>query len=284
MASLSAYFEENKNKIQHLIDTKNTTEDFPRPYLGMSQIGDSCMRKLWFYFRWVEKSIIDGRVNRIFQTGHESELKMVRDLESIGVETWATLDSQAEFVAVNGHFRGHSDGLARLIPGAEKTTHLLEFKTSSDKYFKIMVKKGVKEAKPTHHAQMVIYAYFSKVTRMLYVVYNKNNSAYYMERLHADGDYARDLIRKAEQVITCEDFNEFSKIGSGNASYYECKFCDFSDVCHNGKTPVKSCRTCTSANIIDDGKWECNLMKMEISTSQQKITCRNYQILECFED
>ena len=284
MADMGTYFADDNTNIVHLIDKAGTTEDLPRPYLGMSQLGDECLRKLWYYFRWCEKGMIDGRVNRIFQVGHKAEADMIRDLEAIGVETWDTLDAQAGFSAVQNHCRGHSDGMALNIPGSPKTTHLLEFKTSSDKYFKTTKKKGVQEDKPVHYAQMCLYMYFSKTTRALYMVYNKNTSEYYTERVHANNTFAKELIKKAEDVITCENVDEFPKIGSGTPAFFACKFCNYSQQCHFDAPPVRTCRTCTSANVLDDGEWGCGLQNDKIlSTEDQALACPNYNVLDCFD-
>jgi len=283
MASLTDYFENNKATIANLIDEENSVKQLPRPYLGMSQLGGECWRQLWYYFRWCEYSSYDGRVGRIFQTGHSAEETMIKDLESIGVECWDTLDAQEAFIAVNGHCQGHGDGAARNIPGAEKTDHLLEFKTSSDKYFKTVVKKGVMEEKPTHYAQMVLYMYFKKFTRGLYMVMNKNDSSYYTERVHADNTYAKDLIRKAEAIITSEDVDDFPKIGSGLPSFYKCTFCDYKDLCHNDADPVVTCRTCTSVSLLDEGRWGCGLQKDKpLTKEEQAEACPNYNKFECF--
>jgi len=283
MANLEAYFKENKSTISDLIDEAGKVKSLPRPYLGMSQLGEECWRKLWYYFRWCTYSEYDGRVQRIFDTGHRAEADMIRDLESIGVKTWDTLDAQAGFVAVGGHCQGHGDGMGIGIPDAPKTEHLLEFKTSSDKYFKEVQKKGVMVSKPLHYAQMVLYMKFTKATRGLYMVYNKNTSAYYTERVREDKTYAKDLLRKAESIITSETVEAFQKIGNGTESFFMCRFCDSSDVCHNGAKPVKTCRTCTSANLLDDGVWGCGLQKDKpLSTEEQAEACPNYNLLECF--
>ena len=286
MGNLGEYFSKSKNDIVELIDNKGTTEQFPREYLGCSQIGEECYRKLWYYFRHVKKSTIDGRLNRLFKVGHKAEADMIKALESIGIKTWDTLDSQAGFSGIGDHFRGHSDGACNNIPGSEKTTHLLEFKTANKKSFAEMKKKGVKESKPTHYAQMCIYAYYAKFTRMLYMVYCKDDSSFYTERLHADNVFAKELIRKAEQIITCEDVEEFPRIGSNSESFYLCKWCDYSDICFGHEKPEITCRTCSSVNIIDDGKWECGLINrnIELSLEDQHNACANYNLLDCFLD
>lgn len=284
MASLSAFTErQDKKHIVHLIDSKNTTKGLPRPYLGMSQLGGKCMRALWYYFRWVAEGEVDGRVNRIFQTGHKAEADMVRDLESIGVECWDTLDAQDAFVCVSGHCKGHGDGKAKGIPGAEKTIHLLEFKTANDKSFKAMEKNGVEKEKPTHYAQMILYMHFSKLTRALYMVYNKNDSSYYTERVHSNEKFAKELITKAENIVMAEEVNEFPKIGNGSKTWYECKFCDYKEVCFNEQEGIKNCRTCKYVDIIQDGGWECSINKDHLSIEEQALGCDNHELLNCLK-
>ena len=283
MVDFTKYKRENKNKITDLIDKENTTNSLPRPYLGMSQIGGECMRELWLYFRWAARDTIDGRVNRIFTTGHNAERFMIEHLESIGVKTWDTLDAQAGFSEVDNYFRGHSDGMAKGIPDDEEETYLLEFKTSSDKYFKKMVKEGVLKSKPTHYSQMQLYMHFSGAKKALYMVYNKNDSAYYTEVLESDESVALDLVRKAEDIITCDDLRQLPKIGNGSPSFFGCKFCNFSDVCHFDEKPVKTCRSCKRADLIGDGKWGCSLVDKEIPKEVEQIGCSEYVLMDCFE-
>lgn len=284
MANIGSFFEDHKNKLVDMIDEAGTTKSLPRPYLGMSQLGDDCMRKLWYHFRFCAQDSIDGRVNRIFTTGHKAEVFMIEHLESVGIETWDTLDAQAGFTAVDNYVRGHSDGMALNIPGAEKTTHLLEFKTSSDKLFKLVKKKGVKDEKYVHYCQMALYMHFSGATRALYMVYNKNTSEYYIERIESDEQLALDLIRKAEWVVESDSMNDFPKIGSGNASFFKCKFCNYSDVCHNNAKPHKNCRTCRSVYKSGDGEWGCKKHSIEkIAVENQYKGCDSHQYLDCFD-
>ena len=284
MANIGNFLDADKTRIVDMIDKAGTTKDLPRPYLGMSQLGEECLRKLWLYFRWTAETEIDGRVNRIFAVGHAAEADMIKSLESIGVETWGTLDAQAGFSAFSDHCRGHSDGMAKGIPGAEKTTHLLEFKTSSDKYFKTVKKKGVQVEKPLHYAQMALYMHFSGATRALYMVYNKNTSEYYTERVNANEEFAKDLIFKAGLVIHSEDVNDFKRIGSGTPSFFKCRFCDFKEVCFNEAKAHKNCRTCVHADVVDDGKWACSRHGLDdVSTENQAKGCGSHEYLDCLK-
>ena len=130
-----------------------------RNYLGASIIGDPCARKLFYSFRWVSPpERFDGRMLRLFETGHREEARMIADLRMSGVEVW-DVDENGEqfgFSDHGGHFRGHMDGVLMGVKEAPKTPHLFEAKTHNLKSFKKLLSEGV-ASKPLHVAQMQIY-------------------------------------------------------------------------------------------------------------------------------
>ena len=127
-------------KIETLIEDREIINE-PRPYLGLSGIGDPCSRKLWYGFRMVAKQKLTPRQHRLLNRGHREEPVIIVDLEAAGIKIKNTTDDQAEVTTGYGHIKGHSDGIADNVPDASKTTHLLEFKTANDKNFK-KIKKG----------------------------------------------------------------------------------------------------------------------------------------------
>jgi hypothetical protein len=44
--------------------------EWRREHLGGSQIGRECDRALWYGFRWATAPDFDGRLLRLFDTGH----------------------------------------------------------------------------------------------------------------------------------------------------------------------------------------------------------------------
>ncbi len=244
----------------------------PRGYLGMSSIGDPCSRKLWYEFHFAtDKNEFPERTKRIFDTGHIAEAFVIKDLEKIGCEV---TNAQAECVGVSGHFKGHIDGEVVGVIEAPKTVHLLEIKTHNDKSFKDVAKKGVKASKPVHYAQVVIYMKKRKLTRALYMAYNKNTSEYYPERIYADNDHARGLEEKATYIISSEEPppKEFSR------TWFACKWCDHFSICHDNTPAANNCRTCVNVDICDDGVWKCAKHKRNLSIEEQKKGCGDYQI------
>lgn len=289
MASLQSYKDrKSKTRLVDMIDSIPSKPDYPRPYLGLSGLGN-CIRSLWFGFRFVQKGSINVRTQRIFSYGHYAETIMIEALESIGIELWNTLEDQDEFIDCYGYAKGHPDCYGKNIPGAEKTIHLIEFKTMNDKSFKDTVKKGVKESKPTYYAQMVLYMYEKELTRALFMAVNKNNSEFYTERLKSDNGFAKELIEKGNTIVFCEDYNELPRIGNNKQSWYECKWCSYNKICF-GEEKVKeiNCRTCVNCDLINNGKFACSLDKSqengyELSTKEQKEGCNKHEFMECFK-
>lgn len=274
-----------QNTTKHKIECVDITNEKPRSYLGMSSIGDECERKLWLSFHWAAKKTHSQRINRIFNTGHIAEGFIIEDLKRIGVDcfyrfgdkkvemTGAIDEKQEGFVDVAGHFRGHCDGRVLGIPEAPKTEHLLEMKTHNDKSFKEVAKKGVKEAKPMHYAQMQVYMHYAGLKRALYVAYNKNDSDYYFERVYYDKGEAEDLIRKASGIIMSEEIPacKFSK------TWFACRWCEYKDICHGEDRAERNCRTCNKSDIFNNGKWECSKTGKEISYEEQLAGCRYHK-------
>ncbi len=267
----------------NIVEMDDVVEDNPRGYLGMSGIASDCERKLWYGFHWVNPlRSHTQRIERIFNTGHIAESFVISDLKRIGCEvyrygedghkiemTGAKDEKQDECSDIAGHFKGHTDGNIIGVPEAPKTEHLLEIKTHNDKSFKDLLKNKVRVSKPVHYGQMQIYMHYRKQTRALYVAYNKNDSAYYFERVYYDQTVAEDLVRKAREIITSEQppTKKFEK------TWFACKWCDYKDICHGSELPAANCRTCEHGDIENEGKWSCGLDDKELDKASQLRGC-----------
>jgi hypothetical protein len=233
----------------------------PRQYLGGSEIGHHCERYLWYKFRNSISEQFDGRLYRLFDRGHKEEARFVEELRGIGCEVheFDSDGKQFEIVALDGHFRGHADGVALGIPGAERTWHLLEFKTASADRFAEVAKSGVEKAQPQHYAQMQVYMHHLGLTRALYLVVSKNDDQLYAERIRYDGAVAEQLMRRAERIIRSP---EAPPRPYERNDYYLCKWCAARDLCWGLGTeavPVHAidCRQCCHATPKERGKWVC---------------------------
>lgn len=262
-------------EVEKSIEDGMIIQDF-RPYLGMSSLAEKCARKLWYGFRMCKHKEITPRVARLFQRGHKEEPIIQADLRAQGVICTVDPNNQPEFTHGNGHIKGHPDDKLLNLPDAPKTPHLGEYKTHNDKSFKDVVKRGVKLSKPVHFGQMNVYMYKWKLSRGLYVAVNKNDDARYYERVACDPESAKFLLNRGVDIISTEIPPE----RMAGPTFYECKWCDYYEICHYGEVPLKNCRTCQYCDICDDGKWECSGLKIELSFGQQKIGCDRYKLLK----
>lgn len=247
--------------INEKMELANNADPAPfRGHLGASSIGRECERQLWYAFRGIEHVKHHGRMLRLFERGHNEEPSLVKYLQMAGVTVHDT-DADGEqfrYSDIGGHFAGSMDGAGKGFIEAPKTWHVLEFKTSSQKYFNPMVKHGVEKSKPEHFAQMQMYMSWSKMKRAFYLMVNKNDDTLYSERVKYDSSIAKGLTEKARRIITSQ--NPPAKI-SEDPSWYKCKFCDFPEACHRDKQPTVTCRTClhsTPETDGEDGRWSCN--------------------------
>lgn len=229
-----------------------------RPHLGASLIGHACDRALFYTFRWALERKFPGRLLRLFETGQLAEPRMAGNLRRIGVEIHETSpDGQQWRVSDHGgHFGGSLDGAGLGFPEAPKTWAVWENKTSNTKGYKELLAKGLKAAKPLHHAQVTIYMGYTGMDRAMYTCVCKETDDIYSEWIHFDPvEFAR-LRVKAERIITAA---EPPQRMSNDPSWYECKYCDYHAVCHGETLPEVNCRTCAHSTPEMDGEahWSC---------------------------
>lgn len=245
-----------------------------------SSIGRPCERELWYRFRWAAlNQQFDGRMLRLFGTGHVEEARMIEWLRLAGV---TVLDrdpdsgEQWEVVALDGHFKGHLDGKALGLIEAPKTWHLLECKTHNTKSFAQLRTHGVAVAKPEHVAQMQIYMHLSGLTRGFYLAENKDTSELYSERIEYDAAHALAILAKAERI---RDAHQPPARISEDWQHWQCRTCAAAQPCHFGAFALRNCRTCLHASPVAGGAWDCARHDRVLSVDDQKAGCPNHLYL-----
>lgn len=255
-------------------EAQQQNEDWP--VLRCSQIGEPCDRSLWYAFRWTTSiKPHEGRVERLFQTGHREEIRMIADLLAIGCEVEEIDPATGEQWRVSflgGVFKGSADGRVKNIPGAEKTEHLIECKTHNDKSFQDWRRKGVKQSKPMHFAQMQIYMHGLGLTRALYVAHNKNTDEVETERVKYDPVRANALLIKAERIA-------FSDTPPERNESFACRWCRHVGVCKEAAWARTNCRTCLHAELTRDGEWRCSPTGATLDLEAQKVGCTAHLFL-----
>src|SRR5574337_807025 len=183
MADLSCLIDTTTiSKVDKHIEAEAAKEP-PRPYMGMSEIGDPCPRRLWLKYHTNFVEPFSGRLYRLFETGHIIEKRIVRDLRGAGYKVNRGKKSN-RFSDFDGRFQGHSDGIVSGIEESVKK-HILEVKSASDKRFKDFMTKGM-ESEPKYKAQCHLYMGYAGLKRCLFVIENKNTSERRQERIRFD--------------------------------------------------------------------------------------------------
>lgn len=239
-----------------------------------------CERHLWYRFRWAhEPEAFEGRILRLFDTGQVEEGRMIAWLGLAGVDVQAVdpdTGEQWEVVAVDGHFKGHLDGIASGFAEAPVTPHLLECKTHNAKSFAQLVKAGVAVSKPDHLAQMQIYMHLKGLTRAFYLAKNKDTDELHAERIEYDPTMAAQLLAKAQRVATAD--RAPSKISEYPDSY-ACRFCHSKGVCHAGDFGLRNCRTCLHSTPMPGGEWACARHERTLTLEDQATGCPHHLFL-----
>lgn len=237
---------------------KSAAAELPREHLGASLIGHNCTRFLWLSFRWAFKNNFPGRTLRLFRRGQIEERAVLGDLEQIGAEVRSLnpeTGEQYQASSAMGHFGGSCDGMVRNFPHSGKKWHVLEIKTHNKKSFSDLQKKGVKESKPMHWAQMQVYMALFGLERALYFGVCKDDDHIHTERVYHEPEQSTALLDRASKVIAMPDPPE----PLGGPDYYECKMCPAKSLCHEKQWPEVNCRTCAHATPVADKKWHCGI-------------------------
>lgn len=246
--------------------------------LGSSFIGEECVRRIWLDWRGFAREEFEGRMLRLFETGHLQEARVVDDLRLAGLAVWDKQEDgrQFEYVDESGHFITKIDGVIKGVPESEKTPHILEIKTHNKNSFNGVVKKGVKDGKPTHYAQVQISMALSGMTRALYVSVCKDDEQFYVERVKADPVEQEKLLARIK--VLREATLRPAGISDDGGSF-GCKFCSMKAVCTKQVEPLKHCRTCSYCSAGADGAWACNLNSDTLSIDRQKLGCEHWEAL-----
>jgi CRISPR/Cas system-associated exonuclease Cas4 (RecB family) len=225
--------------------------------LGASQLGESCNRRLWYGFRHVHREEHEGRMLRLFQTGHREEARIIDDLRAAGIVVYdkdPSTGQQYEYTGLGGHLVCKVDGVVTGLPESPETPHLLEVKSSNKKNFDKIEKDGVAKAKPVHYAQMQVGMGLAELTRAVYIVACKDDDRLYVERVKFDDKAFKALLMRARHVIDAESPPERVSQDPDN---FVCRFCPFAKLCHGDAMPLVNCRTCVHASAAPSGKWAC---------------------------
>lgn len=244
------------------------------PVIRCSSIGKDCWREIWYDLRWVSTlKKHEGRLERLFQTGHLGEARVIDDLRAIGCDVLdrdPETEKQWTVSFLNGHFKGSVDGVVSRVPKRDPSQdHLFENKTMNDKSFNDWRRNGVRWSKPVYYSQIQIYLKGLKLDACLFVAVNKNTDQVETEIVEFDADHADYLLNKAAQILSADTPPE-------KAETFACRWCKHKPVCLDGAWPRANCRTCIDFRFRSDGGWFCDLHQHDLSLEAQKKGCARH--------
>lgn len=262
-----------------------------RAYLGMSQIGEPCERKLWYSWRWVHEQEFTADALWRFEDGFRCEDVLAARLRMVPGINLMTVDprtnEQFRFNDLGGHLSGHADGMIQGLKQAPVVMHVWEAKATNEKKLgeltKAKIDLGEKAALAKwdgiYYAQAVMYMAYADLTRHYLTASSPGARAIVSVRTDTNLDYARQLREKAERIINSPEpppkLNE-------SPAWYQCKMCDAYQVCHGNGKPTVSCRTCVHSTPEKEGnaRWSCALYKAaEIPIDAQRTGCPNHRFI-----
>jgi len=261
-------FDETLMKVDKKLEEKQRLEG-PRNYLGMSQIGEECWRKLFYSFRGCKKREIAASGIKAIEDGFKQEDIMAERLRLLSYIELHTMDpnnpkEQIGFKTLLDHFRGHCDGMIKYIKEAPQSWHVWENKSVNEIKFKKMLKfreelgekNALREWDEIYYAQAQLYMHCATVERHYLTIQTPGGRAYLSVRTNYNAKQAEALIEKAK-VIIFDNFSIPAKL-SEKREFYKCKWCEFQEICHDGDFPEVNCKTCKFSEPTKNGLRLCH--------------------------
>ncbi len=240
-----------------------------KKYIAAGTLGHVCSRYTWFQFRSVLTVSIEPRILRLFETGHIEEARVLaelRRLPNIEIYTHA-YDGSGKQIAVeyaNGHGKGYLDAVARGLPEAPATWHVIDVKTVGAKRLSFLNKcmgesptpgEALRKFSPQYYGQGMLYMGMQNITRALFLFVCKDSDSIVGLRYEYDKSEFEKLMRRADETLNA---NEPPPPISFDALDWRCKFCDYQAVCHGTAAPRAHCRTCAHSTPTAGGQWHCS--------------------------
>jgi hypothetical protein len=204
----------------------------PRDYLGASIAGDECARAI--QYSWWCTPDLPARIQLIFDRGHAFEALIRAHLIRAGF-LFAPPEA-LEFTALDGHLRGHADGVIAsgpAMPGAHLAFPCVwECKALNSKNWRAVVKDGFIKTFPRYATQIALYQHFLSTTNPALVSCINSDSC---EVLHLslpfDAVRARGAVERAQSIIAATRNGELLPRFTNDHNNWKCKICSHRQRC-----------------------------------------------------
>lgn len=204
MADLS--FLQDQSLCDLILQVFENKKESREHYLGMSEIGEPCERKLWYKFHNPDiKEKFDGRIKSLFETGHIIEEKLIKAIRQIDYnQNIFAYGEQQYFSDLDNQFRGHNDIIVSKIPGSNNP-HIVDIKTMKGSIFTEFKKTGIDGMKWgsgfKYYSQAQCYMGYSGIHRYILLCENKDNSELYQYKIKFIHDDFDKIKEKAKRII-----------------------------------------------------------------------------------
>lgn len=251
--------------------------------VSMSQAGHECDRAIWYKLRWASNpEPIDGRKQSIFDTGTLWESRLLELLWAAGAEVWESdpeTGKQFSVALADGWLRGKMDGVARGVPEAPETVHVVECKSHSDKSFKEIIKKKLKEGKYDHWVQCQLYMLSEGLKRALYLAVNKNTDEFYAERVELDVAAAQAIEARIKRIVASDRTPSRLHDDPASKAAFICQWCPALAQCHEKQFARKNCRTCLHSSFESGATVRCVKYAKDMTYDEQQKGCPSHRYL-----
>lgn len=259
-----------------------------RPYLGMSEVGNECLRALWYGFRWATAKRFDAATLKRFADGHRSEdviisyLKLAPGIELLDRDP----DTGRQFGCVDhdGHFRGHLDGKIHGVLQAPATWHVFEAKACNEKKIaklrdlksSIGEKNALQSWDEVYFVQHQLYMHYTGLTRGYLVAATPGVRDWVSVRTDYQIDVALRHIARAKNVIEAQEPPARSWT---DPAWFKCRWCDHAELCHGSAFAQRNCRTCLHSTPVANGEWNCAKHDGNPPTEFQRQGCEDHRFI-----
>lgn len=273
-------------EIDKALELKQRLEK-PRHYLGASQIGTPCWRKLFYSFRGACTREISAKGIRAIEDGFLQEKVMAERLRMVpGIQLYTedAEGNQINFSLLGGFFRGSVDGMIlNPLEGSATEFEIWEHKSVNETKFnelnKLIHEKGEKKAleewDEIYYDQAIIYMDSFQKKRHFLTVTTPGGRDYTSCRTEASITKANTIKDKAQSIIF-DNWTIPSRI-SEKREYYLCGWCEFKGICHDGDIPDVNCKTCRYRDCdMQSGEFVCLFTQKVIEDSLLMTGCKSH--------
>jgi len=208
------------------------TAELPRPYLGVSGVGDQCLRRI--QYDWWIKPELPARTREIFDRGHYFEERARRHFVAAGFKR--APKEACTFSAVGGALRGHADDIFIHGPdlsGAYVVYPLIwEHKALKATSWREIEREGLEKKHSKYLVQVALYQAYLEITNpALFTVTNADTCEWLHFFVPFDAERAQLWSDRAVNIIEATRAGELLPRGFNDPDTWPCKQCQHRERC-----------------------------------------------------